>query len=253
MTIRTGRPRVGEDATNINIGAAIRARRVQLGLSQVALSERVGVSFQQIAPGADNFRGFTCGLATTGTAWCWGANDLGQLGRGNRDIFLNPHPQPEPVSGTLIFSTLVAGLGDHVCGLTAAGAAYCWGSDESGALGDGGGNASLVPFAVPGEMAFEQLVTGGGYTCGLTSSSVAYCWGSNSSGQIGDGTLGGFPRRLVLVSGGHQFARLSAGYGHACGRTIGGIVYCWGSGRVGQLGIGYTTMSALPLKVSGQP
>lgn len=230
----------------------------QRRLTPVQVAVPAGIAFQQIAPGADDFRGFTCGLASTGTAWCWGINDRGQLGRGNRDLSLNPHPQPEPVSGALVFATLVAGFADHVCGLTAAGAAYCWGGGTSGQLGDGLTVDSWLPLALPGGMSFVQLVSAGqsgdfAFTCGLTSSGAAYCWGSNLYGNIGDGTTSGQRTRPVAVTGGHQFASLSGGFTHACGRTIGGVVYCWGSGRVGQLGINYSTMSGLPVKVSGQP
>lgn len=216
-----------------------------------------GVAFQQIAPAADGFRGFTCGLASTGTAWCWGANDRGQLGRGNRVSVSTPHPQPQPVSGTLVFTTLVAGFSDHVCGITAAGAGYCWGGGSSGQLGDGLQVDSWLPLALPGDMSLTQLVPAGtsgdgGFTCGLTSSGAAYCWGSNTNATIGDGTTGGQRTRPVAVTGGHQFASLSGGTGHACGRTVGGVVYCWGSGRAGQLGNNYMTVSAQPVKVMGQ-
>jgi alpha-tubulin suppressor-like RCC1 family protein len=217
-----------------------------------------GVAFQQIASGADDFRGFTCGLASTGTAWCWGANDRGQLGRGNRDLSLSAHPQPAPVSGSLVFATLVAGFADHVCGLTAAGAAYCWGAGSYGQLGDGLTVDSWLPLALPGGMSFVQVLPAGpsgdgGFTCGLTSSGAAYCWGSNTNATVGDGTTGGQRTRPVAVTGSHQFASLSAGMGHVCGRTVGGVVYCWGSGRAGQLGTNYTSVSAQPVKVIGQP
>jgi alpha-tubulin suppressor-like RCC1 family protein len=227
-------------------------------LAPVRVAAPAGVAFKQIAPAADYFRGFTCGLATTGTAWCWGANDRGQLGRGSRDLFLNPHPEPEPVSGSLVFASLVAGFGDHVCGLTAAGAAYCWGGGSDGQLGDGLRLDSWLPLALPGGMTFVQLVSAGqsgdgAFTCGLTSGGAAHCWGSNNSGMVGDGTIGGQRTRPVAVTGGHQFASLSGGWVHACGRTIGGVVYCWGSSRVGQLGINYTTTIGTPVKVMGQP
>jgi alpha-tubulin suppressor-like RCC1 family protein len=141
-----------------------------------------GVAFQQIAPAADDFRGFTCGLASTGTVWCWGANDRGQLGRGNRDIFLTPHTQPEPVSGTLVFAT--PGLAT-TCVVAAA--RHTAGRGDSGELGDGLTVDSWLPLALPGGMSFVQIVPAGesgafAFTCGLTSTGAAYCWGSNFNG-----------------------------------------------------------------------
>jgi alpha-tubulin suppressor-like RCC1 family protein len=51
---------------------------------------------------------------------------------------------------------------------------------------------------------------------------------------------------------GHRFTSISAGLRHTCGRRLDGTVYCWGSGRTGQLGTNSTISSAVPMKVAGQ-
>jgi len=38
-----------------------------------------GLTFKAIAAGIDNY---TCGITTTGVAYCWGRNEVGQLGNG---------------------------------------------------------------------------------------------------------------------------------------------------------------------------
>ncbi len=86
---------------------------------------------------------------------------------------------------------------------------------------------------------FTAMTASDGHTCGLTSSSVAYCWGYNDRGQIGIGSQD--PRVQVsptAVTGGLEFAMVTAGYGHTCGLTRNGLAYCWGSNARGQLGIG---------------
>jgi alpha-tubulin suppressor-like RCC1 family protein len=220
----------------------------------VAVRGMSGISLAQISAGGAEFRTFTCGLSSTNTAYCWGANDRGQLGRGARDF--TAHPLPGLVSGDVTFSTLVVGLGNHVCGLSTAGTAYCWGGNGNGALGDGTSIDSFLPLAVPGGLVFSQLTAGGyaeaGHTCGLTNTGAAYCWGDNDIGAVGDGTMGG--RRIpVAVAGNHRFTSLSAGHRHTCGRRVDGLLFCWGSGRTGQLGTTSTASSATPLKVAGQP
>jgi alpha-tubulin suppressor-like RCC1 family protein len=216
---------------------------------QVAIP--AGLTSQELAPGED----FTCALASNGTTYCWGSNHRGQLGRGTHDQ--DPHPDLAPLSGNLTFTSIAVGLGSHACGLTSTGAAYCWGGNGAGELGDGSVATSFFPVAVSGGIAFEKLEIGGsiesGITCGLTSAADAYCWGYNRFGQVGAGSTARDIRTPVVVAGGRQYESVSVGMLHACGLTISGTLYCWGSGRVGQLGVNYTTTSAVPLKVAGQP
>jgi alpha-tubulin suppressor-like RCC1 family protein len=85
------------------------------------------------------------------------------------------------------FVSIVAGW-YHNCGLTAAGAAYCWGFNDYGRLGDGTLTNRAAPAAVAGGLVFSSLSAGVDHTCGMTTSGVVYCWGSNSDGQLGNGT-----------------------------------------------------------------
>lgn len=73
---------------------------------------------------------FTCGVTETGDAYCWGANDRGQLGDSTR----TDRPAPTLVKGGLHFQSLSAG-DQHVCGVTVEGLIYCWGDGTSGQLG----------------------------------------------------------------------------------------------------------------------
>jgi alpha-tubulin suppressor-like RCC1 family protein len=73
-----------------------------------------------------------CGLTSDGSAWCWGRNDRGQLGI---TAAISGSNTPHAVSGGLKFQSISVG-NDHTCGVTADGAGYCWGRNESGQLGD---------------------------------------------------------------------------------------------------------------------
>jgi alpha-tubulin suppressor-like RCC1 family protein len=218
--------------------------------STVPVAVAGSLTFQLIAAGGFMV-GHTCAL-TNQQAYCWGDNERGQLGNGTKDI--NPHPLPAPVSGGLLFERLTAGLGRHSCGLTAAGAAHCWGENTYGALGNRARRDSAIPVKVAGKHTFEQLVAGGfiGHTCAATAAGAAYCWGENEKGQIGDGTTAdrSVPK---AVAGGLTFLTIDAGFRHTCGRASTGTVYCWGSSGAGQLGNGTNSMSTVPAKVSGQP
>ncbi len=76
----------------------------------------------------------------------------------------------------------------HSCGLMVTGAAYCWGSNRWGQLGDGTGSNESIPVLVGGGHTWESVTGGGYHTCGVTTSGVAYCWARNNNGEIGDGT-----------------------------------------------------------------
>jgi alpha-tubulin suppressor-like RCC1 family protein len=209
-------------------------------------------TFQLISAGGFSI-GHTCALTAEGDAYCWGDNERGQLGNGSAGS-VNPHPVPVAVSSAPAFVNLTAGPGRHTCGITGAGAAYCWGENSFGALGDGSTGDRGAPVAVSGGLAFQQVTAGGfiGHTCGLIAGGTAYCWGENSVGQVGDNSTND---RLVpsAVSGGFSFTIMDAGFRHTCGLATTGTLYCWGSGGAGQLGINSTTHATVPKKVLGQP
>lgn len=78
----------------------------------------------------------TCGVTTGGDAYIWG---LGDERIGSDQIDRQPKPaqaRPVAVSGGLKFASVSAGR-FHTCGVTISGAGYCWGSGNSGRLGNG--------------------------------------------------------------------------------------------------------------------
>jgi alpha-tubulin suppressor-like RCC1 family protein len=139
-----------------------------------------GLSFTALTTAGD----YSCGLTTTGEAYCWGrAGALGTSSAGNQLL-------PVRVEGGLIFTKITAG-GQHTCALTAAGAAYCWGAGDFGRLGNGATVNAVTPGAVSGGLVFADLSAGVGHTCGVTTDHRTYCWGSNDMGQLGNGQIGG--------------------------------------------------------------
>lgn len=166
-----------------------------------------------------------CGLHADGQAFCWGSNADLQLG--NPDVTYDEF-NAHPVAGGIAFTALTAGA-KHTCGLVASGAAYCWGRNTGGWLGDGTLEDRATPVAVAGGLAFTEIVAGFEHTCGLTAHGLAYCWGSGALGQLGDSTY--LDREVpTLVAGGHRFTTLAAGEYFTCGATTGGTL-CWGSAQ----------------------
>jgi alpha-tubulin suppressor-like RCC1 family protein len=174
---------------------------------------------------------FTCGLTAAGLAYCWGGNAYGQLGDGTTTA----RATAVPVSGDLRFTTLSSSWGgwNHTCGLTATGAAFCWGLNGGGQLGDGTATDRLVPVAVEGGLSFAGIDAGAGHTCGVTAEGTAYCWGSNGHGDLGNGTTTDHSTP-VPVAGGLTLVAVSAGLEHTCALTADGEAYCWGSTSPGE-------------------
>jgi len=114
---------------------------------------------------------FACAIATNDKTYCW-----------------NNGAAPSEVPGAPAFTTLVTGNLDQ-CGLTASGAAYCWGRNFSGRFGPVDYNQFVAtPVQIANGFTFTQISLGREHTCGLTTAGVAYCWGSNTKGQLGDRT-----------------------------------------------------------------
>ena len=141
-----------------------------------------GLQFRQVSAGSSH----TCGVTPSNEAYCWGANESGQLGDGTT----TNRATPTAISGARQFRQVEAGS-RHTCGVTTDNLAFCWGDNEYGQLGDGTTTSRLVPRAVAGARRFRQVVAGAhfwSHTCGVTTEDRAFCWGSNNYGQLGDST-----------------------------------------------------------------
>jgi len=193
-------------------------------------------------------RSVTCGLTTAGEVLCWGLNDYGQLGRGYTSAFYSPEPSPGLVQSDLAFEDVAVGA-THACAIDDSGNAWCWGRNDDAELGIGSvGGVFSTPQSVTGGHVFERLNGGWGFTCGIDSVGTGLCWGVNSNGQLGRGFASGADQPAPgPITGGYTFVDVAAGKQHACGVTVTGETYCWGSGSAGQLGAGAMMSSSTPV------
>jgi hypothetical protein len=135
----------GEYSASANVTGPLGNAAVDRSLTPVPVSG--GIEFASV----DVDRRTACGLSTTGQAWCWGANERGQLGTGTAGGYSQT---PVAVTGGHTFSALSTGWRHgyfdhgHACGVATDGRVWCWGGNDVGQLGAGPGADSPVPLRV---------------------------------------------------------------------------------------------------------
>jgi len=196
----------------------------------------------------------TCAIAS-GAAYCWGNSSSGQLGNNST----TSSTLPVAVDATLLKngSTYDVSVGSYFSCAIASGAAYCWGSNESGRLGNNSATNSKIPVAVAATAVLTgksvtALSVGPNHTCAIASG-AAYCWGYGDYGKLGDGSGQTFTTPVAVstsgVLAGKTITAISAGYMHTCALAD-GAAYCWGNNEQGQLGNSSTVSSPLPVAVT---
>lgn len=211
--------------------------------SRIPVPVSGGLRFTSITAGRRN----TCGLTASGSVYCWG----GMSGTGLLRSGTDPSNAwaPAVVPGDISFRSVSAGDG-QICGLSADGAVYCWGTNKGGALGNGSTSEhELTPVRVSSALSFRAVTAGlGGHTCALSAQGQAFCWGPNDTGALGDGTTKSRSVPVPVAAGDLRFVELSAGYNHTCGVTTDRSIYCWGAAGLGS-GTGTKDGSTTPVRV----
>ena len=195
-----------------------------------------------------------------GQVYCWGDNTYGQLG--NNTTIPSYVPVPVYTGGVLsgVTVTQVSVGSRTACALSSTGAAYCWGDDTYGQLGNNAGTTSSnVPVAVSTSgvlsgVTLTQISVGGLFACALASTGAVYCWGNDTSGQLGNNstTNSGVPLAVSTagVLSGAVITQVAAGQFSTCGLAATGLSYCWGDDTSGQLGNNTdSTQSTVPVAV----
>jgi alpha-tubulin suppressor-like RCC1 family protein len=198
---------------------------------------------------------FACAVASNGNIQCWGGNGAGQLGNGTTtgsSVPVNNFNLPIGIAVS------ASAEGTFACAVS-SGAAYCWGDNSSGQLGNGGTTSSLMAVPVHG-LPGKVLSVAAGYTsaCAITTTGAdsgaggaAYCWGNNTFGQLGNNSTATslVPVLVTGLDGG--VTAISLGALSACALLVDGSVDCWGANETGQLGNGNQNTEFAPTPVAG--
>lgn len=183
-----------------------------------------------------------CAYFADGSAWCWGYGARGSLGNNSTTGGPNPVQVSNVTQATGIFA------GQHSSCALSSGVLQCWGANDDGAIGKGGGGDALVPFTVP-IPAVSEVAMGNNFTLALTQAGN-YAWGSQKFGTLGAGKLAPNEVSPVKVATWPVgVSRLFAHASHACALATNQL-YCWGSDIEGQLGIRNLLVQKAPVAIA---
>lgn len=173
-----------------------------------------------------------------GKLFCFGSNNVGQLGNGtNTNAAISA---PVAVMSSYSFKEVGAGT-NHTCAIRSDDLIFCWGQDGLGQLGRG---STLGDTTLPVQISSANgLTTAKGLSVGIkscairTSDNLAFCWG----GIIANGTYN-WTSNPTPFSEGIAVKSISTGVYHTCVlRNSDSYVLCKGDAANGQLGNGSTT------------
>jgi len=201
----------------------------------------------------------TCARLDTGEVRCWGDNEPGQLGLGDR---VNRGGHPGPIETLTLrpdqdIVALAAGF-EHTCALDARGRAMCWGRGSAGQLGletvddrIRAGEQSDPFVHLDSTVPIVAIAVGSDHTCASLMTGALACWGFNAHGQLGLGDMrnrgermGDMYDALPAVDLGSSDARpakataVAAGGDHTCAILESEEIKCWGLNAHGELGLG---------------
>jgi cysteine-rich repeat protein len=203
-----------------------------------------------------------CAILEGGSLKCWGANQEGQLGLGDRRTRGRQPAEmgdalPPVELGTGRHAVAVAAGGRHSCVILDDGSVKCWGENLLGELGLGD---SLPHGTEPEQMGDAlaevklgtarralELSAGASHTCVVLDDGALKCWGINARGQLGLGDAElrgdqagemGSALPAVALAVPESPAQLAAGNAHTCASFAAGALFCWGFASSGQLGLG---------------
>ena len=205
----------------------------------------------------------TCATLSSGGVDCWGFNASGQLGNNSA----TQEPAPVEVvgvngTGTLSGVTSVSANDNSTCATLTTGGVDCWGSNNSGQLGNNTTTSSETPVEVVGVGGTSTLSgatsvsVGYDSACAMLSSGGVDCWGLNIEGELGDNNTtspGLTPVEVVGVNGTDYLSgvtSVSVGYEATCAMLSSGGVDCWGLNDEGQLGNNSATQELTPVAVA---
>ena len=199
-----------------------------------------GTTFRSISAGANH----SCGITLAREAYCWGANERGQVSDG-----VLTGARLVRIAGSLGWSEISAGL-SHTCAVRTDGALFCWGSNERGQLGNSRTANSSAMLRVPLPEPAASVSAGQQRTCARSIAGTVYCWGAVWTQRQDGLELTRAQTTPQPVPGAPRMASLSVGSFTTCGADVDAVAYCWEANPRGEMGTGTQDGNTIPQRVA---
>lgn len=176
-----------------------------------------------------------CAIKDDGSLWCWGRNAEGQIGLGGTQSAKTP--MKVPVAGTWL--DVAASSFSHTCGILAPSDLYCWGSQTSGATGNGVSGALAADLKSPQLIGtgWADVANGPDYTCGVKTDGSLWCWGLRAAIQgdrgVGESEFINVPTRIGTASD-WKSGTLTMGNNNTCLLKTNNSLWCFGFNANGE-------------------
>ena len=145
----------------------------------------------QISAGANH----ALAISQDGTAWAWGYNDHGQLGDGTTTSRPSPKQITDPTNSSQAFQAVWISAGvHHSLAVNQSDAAWAWGWNTDGQLGNGATSDQPTPTRVSspagqgkadGGLTAARANAGRNHSLAIGQDGNAYAWGDNQYNQLG--------------------------------------------------------------------
>jgi len=198
-----------------------------------------------------------CAVLTDGTTYCWGQNNLGQVGTGGFDGGFDASTVLSPVRVSGLndarnaSATKFYGTNGFTCVDRKAGAIDCFGDDSAYGLGrpDAGGDTNPHPDPQPVGLATpaHAVVVSHYQACAIDEDGGVVCWGIGYRGDGAGKAVGSTPSYAAI----EHATQASLGENHGCAHIDGGTIVCWGENTNGQLGTDAGGNALTPVPVDG--
>ncbi len=260
------------DSRNGRLGKVYNSNNRYLGDNSDEMGDylvAINLGTDRTAKAISTGRYHSCALLDNNKVKCWGENNYGQLGLGDRTDRGDGTGEmgdslPAVNLGTGRTAKAISTGDNHNCALLDNNKVKCWGYNSHGQLGLGDtghrGDYSHSAYDEMGDdlpsvnlgtgQTAKAISTGRYHSCAILDDDNAKCWGENNYGQLGqDDTIdygrysatSSYPMSdLPAISlGTDRTAKIiSPGQYHTCALLDNDGVKCWGRNNYGQLGLG---------------